>query len=98
MRQALYFSRSVIPYVRDCDYDLWSRATQFHIHIGIYAFRAKSLASLVSLPPTALDKAENLEQLRWLGHGRRIAAAVTDTPTHSVDTPADLEMLNAMWH
>lgn len=98
VRQALYFSRSVIPYVRDCDPALWPRVTHFHIHIGIYAFRAERLASLVSLPPTALDKAENLEQLRWLAHGRRIVAAVTDTPTHPVDTPADLEMLNAMWH
>ena len=84
---ALYFSRSIIPFLRDT-----ARAdtTTYYKHIGIYAFRKAVLADLVKLPPSALEMAESLEQLRWLENGYRIKCAVTTLESVSVDTPEDL--------
>lgn len=88
---ALYFSRSVIPYVRNRERDDWASATVFHTHVGLYGYRAATLAEIVKLPQSPLELAESLEQLRWLQAGYRIKAAVTDAPTIGIDTPADLE-------
>lgn len=88
---ALYFSRSIIPYVRDVDWRQWTSAATFHLHVGSYAFRTDVLHRVVSLKPNPLEEAERLEQLRWLAAGYRIKVVVTDAMTMSVDTPDDLE-------
>lgn len=88
---ALYFSRSIIPYVRDYDWSRWVDSTDFHIHVGTYGFRADVLRKVVALPPSSLEKAENLEQLRWIQNGWRIRTVLTESESVSVDTPADLE-------
>jgi len=91
--RALYFSRASIPMVRD------SRSVQdpgspgYYTHIGLYAFRREVLEKVVSLPPTPLEQAESLEQLRWMEHGIRIRTAVTSMPSLGVDTPEDLERI-----
>ncbi|HEX9159898.1 MAG TPA: 3-deoxy-manno-octulosonate cytidylyltransferase [Rhizomicrobium sp.] len=83
--RGLYFSRSRVP----------SGAGDLYHHVGIYAFRRAALARFVSLPPTALEKRENLEQLRALEDGMTIAVGIVGTPPLSVDTPADLEKARA---
>ncbi len=88
--KALYFSRSVIPYVRREKQDKWLETTSFFSHIGIYAYRAETLSEIVSLPESPLEKAESLEQLRWLHNGRTIRVAVSKHPTIGIDTPEDL--------
>ncbi len=87
---ALYFSRSLIPFLRD---ETKAGSTIFYKHIGIYGFRKDVLPELVKLPPSALELAESLEQLRWLENGYKIKCAVTTLESASVDVPADLEGL-----
>ncbi len=89
--RALYFSRSVIPYVRGAAHEEWPLKARYLTHVGIYAYRAEVLAKLVKLPRSPLEIAESLEQLRWLQNGYRIMTAVTDCPTIGIDTPADLD-------
>lgn len=89
--EALYFSRSVIPFVRNAEEESWLEKTVFYTHIGIYAYKADTLRTLVSLPVSSLEKAESLEQLRWLQNGYNILTALTDSSTIGIDTPADLE-------
>lgn len=93
--RALYFSRSVIPYMRGVNEAEWlneaeRRGTPFYKHIGLYAYRADVLKELVGLPLSALEKAESLEQLRWLEAGYEIRVAETNTQTIGIDTPEDL--------
>lgn len=88
--EALYFSRSVIPYVRGVNRNEWLDKTEFHTHIGIYAYKASTLSELVALPPSPLEKSESLEQLRWLENGYRIRVGVTEQSTIGIDTPEDL--------
>lgn len=88
---ALYFSRSVIPYVRGAEQGEWPGQTQYYTHVGMYGYSADALQRIVALPRSPLEKAESLEQLRWLQAGMSIAVAVTDYPTIGIDTPADLE-------
>ena len=90
--QALYFSRSAIPFNRD------NQKVNYFKHIGIYAFRAEILQHLVELIPTELEKIEQLEQLRWLQNGYKISLAVTNHDSNSVDTPEDLENLKKMFN
>lgn len=89
--QALYFSRAPIPYVRDSGEGSRQTAERFYSHIGLYAFRREVLEKLVRLPPTHLEQAESLEQLRWMEHGIPIRTAITQIPSIGVDTPEDLE-------
>jgi 3-deoxy-manno-octulosonate cytidylyltransferase (CMP-KDO synthetase) len=89
--EALYFSRSLIPFLRDHSKAL---STTFYKHIGIYGFRKDVLLELVKLPPSHLELAESLEQLRWLENGYRIQCAITNMESTSVDVPADLEGLS----
>ena len=84
---ALYFSRSIIPFFRDTTK---ADAATYYKHIGIYAFRKAVLTDLVKLPPSRLELAESLEQLRWLENGYRIKCAITTFESVSVDTPEDL--------
>lgn len=88
--RALYFSRSIIPYVRGIEWQKWLEATTFHTHVGIYAYRADVLRQLAGLEQSSLEKTESLEQLRWLQNGYNIRVAVTNEPTIGIDTPADL--------
>ncbi len=88
---ALYFSRSVIPYVRGKEYEHWTDNVRFYTHVGLYGYRAGTLAELTALPQSPLELAESLEQLRWLQAGYKIRMALTDEPTIGIDTPADLE-------
>ena len=88
---ALYFSRSPIPYVRGIDRNLWLKAYPFLKHLGIYAYRREVLAEVTRLPQSSLEKAESLEQLRWLQNGYRIRVGLTDVETVGIDTPQDLE-------
>jgi 3-deoxy-D-manno-octulosonate cytidylyltransferase len=81
--RALYFSRSAIPYFR-------SGAPAYRKHLGIYAYRAKALAEVAALPPSPLERAESLEQLRWLEEGYTIWVGEAAGDSIGVDTPADL--------
>ena len=88
---ALYFSRSIIPYVRNYDWKKWTEKAEFFTHVGLYGYRAETLAKLCALPQSPLEIAESLEQLRWLQAGYRIRMALTDVTNFGIDTPADLE-------
>lgn len=89
--RCLYFSRSVIPYVRGKERKEWPEATEYYTHVGMYAYRADVLAKIVKLPQSPLELAESLEQLRWLQNGYLIRAAVTECATIGIDTPDDLQ-------
>jgi 3-deoxy-manno-octulosonate cytidylyltransferase (CMP-KDO synthetase) len=88
---ALYFSRSIIPYKRGTDRHIWLQSHTYYKHIGIYAYKHATLKELTQLEPSSLEKAESLEQLRWLENGYRIKVAITEHETFGIDTPDDLE-------
>ncbi len=92
---ALYFSRSVIPYLRNVPREEWLAKHTFYKHIGIYAFRAEVLRKVTALPQSPLEVAESLEQLRWLENGYRIGVGITDAETVGIDTPEDLARAEA---
>ena len=87
---AMYFSRSVIPFVRGKDKEAWLQHYPFLKHLGLYAYRADVLAEITRLPQSSLELAESLEQLRWLQNGYRIKVGLTDVETVGIDTPEDL--------
>ena len=101
---ALYFSRSVIPYVRDANHNLQTsnfnlQTSNFNLqtlpfpylkHLGLYAYRREVLREVTQLPQSPLERAESLEQLRWLENGYRIRVGLTDVETVGIDTPEDL--------
>ncbi len=89
-RRALYFSRSVIPFVRGLEPGQWLSTQTFYKHIGLYAYRPEVLRHITSLPQSPLEMAESLEQLRWLQAGYTIRVGVTQTETIGIDTPDDL--------
>ncbi|RDC64396.1 3-deoxy-manno-octulosonate cytidylyltransferase [Adhaeribacter pallidiroseus] len=89
--EAIYFSRQPIPYLRGAEESTWPDKHLYYKHIGIYGYRADILEQITQLPPSALEKAESLEQLRWLENGYKIATAVTYLETFGIDTPEDLE-------
>ncbi len=88
---ALYFSRSVIPYIRGVETENWFGQYPFLKHLGIYAYQREVLAEVTRLPQSCLEKAESLEQLRWLENGYRIRVGLTDVETVGIDTPEDLQ-------
>lgn len=88
--QALYFSRSVIPFQRNCDRGEWLANHVYYKHIGLYAYRASVLKEITALPQSPLELAESLEQLRWLENGYVIKVGVTEVETVGIDTPQDL--------
>jgi 3-deoxy-manno-octulosonate cytidylyltransferase (CMP-KDO synthetase) len=88
--EALYFSRSAIPFLRDYEHDDWISKQKFYKHIGIYVFRIDILKAVLKLPVSFLEKAESLEQLRWLENGFKIKVLPTQFETVSIDTPGDL--------
>ncbi len=87
--RALYFSRSPIPMVRDCDPDFENNSQLFLQHLGVYAYRKSALMELASLPPHPLEQAEKLEQLRVLATGWKIQVGVVAHSGRGVDTFAD---------
>lgn len=89
--EALYFSRSVVPYLRNYPTGEWLSRHTYYKHIGMYAYRADVLAEITRLPQSSLEIAESLEQLRWLQNGYRIKVGVTTQETIGIDTPDDLE-------
>ena len=88
---AVYFSRSVIPYLRGVEREDWLKHHTFYKHIGMYAFRRDVLGEVTALPQSTLEKAESLEQLRWLENGYKIGVGISDVETVGIDTPEDLE-------
>jgi 3-deoxy-manno-octulosonate cytidylyltransferase (CMP-KDO synthetase) len=90
-QEALYFSRSPIPFVRGCPPEEWIAHQTFFSHIGMYAYRYDILLELTRLPVGLLEKAESLEQLRWLENGYCIKTAQTLFENIGIDTPEDLE-------
>lgn len=88
---AIYFSRHAIPYVRGADQNEWLARHTFYQHIGIYGYRVDILQKITKLAPSSLEKAESLEQLRWLEHGFKIKTAITSGDTVAIDTPDDLK-------
>lgn len=89
--QALYFSRSVIPYLRGIPEEEWLTHHTFYKHIGLYAYRATILQKITSMPQGQLEQAESLEQLRWLEAGLTVKVGQTDIETIGIDTPEDLQ-------
>lgn len=89
--EALYFSRNCVPYLRDAPKGEWLKHHTFYKHIGIYAYRADVLREIVSLKQGVLEKAESLEQLRWLENGYQIKVAKTHLETIGIDAPEDVE-------
>lgn len=90
---ALYFSRAVIPFLRDFLPEEWLEKHSFFKHIGMYAYTKKALNSIVTLPQGTLELGENLEQLRWLENGYTIAVLETMHQSIGIDTPEDLEQI-----
>lgn len=91
---AIYFSRHAIPFIR-ARADQWLEQHTFYQHIGIYGYRPEALQRITALPPSTLERAESLEQLRWIENGYRIKTAVTTFETIAIDTPEDLARLLA---
>ncbi|HSI89560.1 MAG TPA: 3-deoxy-manno-octulosonate cytidylyltransferase [Adhaeribacter sp.] len=89
--QALLFSRQTIPFLRNVPQADWLLHHTFYKHIGIYGYRTDILEQITQLPVGKLEKAESLEQLRWLEHGFRIMTAITELENLGIDTPEDLE-------
>ncbi len=92
-QQALYFSRSPIPFVRGVENSAWPLSADIYLHIGLYAFAKDVLLEITRLPPSPLEKAESLEQLRWLENGFHIAVRTTVYDSFGIDTPEDLARL-----
>lgn len=90
---AVYFSRQAIPYIRGSEEKNWINKHTFYQHIGIYGYRLDVLQKITQLSPSSLEKAESLEQLRWIEHGYKIKTAVTAHESIAIDTPEDLTQL-----
>jgi len=95
---AIYFSRSIIPYIRDKHHSEWLKNHTFYKHIGIYAYKTKVLNEIVSLPQSDLEKVESLEQLRWIENGYIIHTMITYDETIGIDTPEDLEKAKSIFN
>ncbi len=89
-KKALYFSRAPIPYLRFAEPEHWHDQKQHYKHIGIYGYKADILRQLIKLPVVRVEKAESLEQLRWISGGYDIRIGITHYDSISVDTPGDL--------
>ena len=88
---AIYFSRSVIPFLRGVDKADWLKRQTYYKHIGLYAYRAEVLKEITRLPQSALEMTESLEQLRWIEKGYKIKVGISEVETIGIDTPEDLE-------
>jgi len=91
--EALYFSRSTIPFIRGQEESEWLNHHRFYMHIGLYGFRRDVLLKITSLSQSALELAESLEQLRWIENGFAISVRTTSQDSFGIDTPEDLQRL-----
>lgn len=91
--EAIYFSRTPLPYCKDLPKDQWVERFDFFVHIGLYAYRPHILEEIAQLPSSILEKAESLEQLRWIENGYRIRVAETTLGSDSIDHPDDLKRM-----
>ncbi|GAB1453755.1 3-deoxy-manno-octulosonate cytidylyltransferase [Draconibacterium sp.] len=89
-KNALYFSRSTVPYIRGSENEDWLSKHTFWAHIGMYAYKTDVLQKIAKLKQGELEMAESLEQLRWLENGFKIKTAVTEHQSMGIDTPEDL--------
>jgi 3-deoxy-manno-octulosonate cytidylyltransferase (CMP-KDO synthetase) len=89
--QALYFSRTVIPYLKGVEKGEWHTHHRYYRHVGMYAYRTDVLAQITKLGVSPLEKAESLEQLRWIEHGFTVQCALTGFDSHCIDTPDDIQ-------
>ncbi|MDB4903311.1 MAG: kpsU [Mucilaginibacter sp.] len=96
LSEAVYFSRSPLPHIRGQEQQNWLNYYTYFKHIGIYGYRADILQQITKLPVSSLEKAESLEQLRWIENDYRIKVAETELETHAIDTPEDLEKLSEL--
>jgi 3-deoxy-manno-octulosonate cytidylyltransferase (CMP-KDO synthetase) len=94
--EAIYFSRSPLPYLRGYEPAEWLNHHIYFKHIGIYGYRKDILQKVTKLPVSSLERAESLEQLRWIENGYRIKVAETELETFAVDVPEDLERLKSI--
>lgn len=92
---AMYFSRSIVPYIRNAEKQEWLTRFNYLKHIGLYAYRSDILTKITQLPQSSLEIAESLEQLRWLQNGYRIKVGITEIETIGIDTPDDLDKAEA---
>lgn len=90
---AIYFSRAPIPFVHRLDQSEWLSQASFYNHVGIYAYRTDILHRLTLLPEGVLEKAESLEQLRWLENGFKINTRITNHESIGIDTPEDIQKI-----
>lgn len=95
---AMYFSRSIIPFIRGKEKQSWLSYFPFLKHIGIYAYRTQTLHEITQMPQSSLELAESLEQLRWLQNGKKIKVGITNIETVGIDTPQDLAKAEAILH
>lgn len=92
---AMYFSRSIIPYIRNVEKQEWLNSFNYLKHIGLYAYRRNVLSEITQLKQSSLEIAESLEQLRWLQNGYKIKVGITEIETIGIDTPEDLQKLRS---
>jgi 3-deoxy-manno-octulosonate cytidylyltransferase (CMP-KDO synthetase) len=90
-KEALYFSRNVIPFIKGKDEKEWHKHFDYYRHVGMYAYRTDILEKITQLKPSALELAESLEQLRWVEYGYKIKCIETSFESHCIDTPEDIE-------
>jgi 3-deoxy-manno-octulosonate cytidylyltransferase (CMP-KDO synthetase) len=95
-KEAIYFSRSPIPYVKNSLRSEWSGSHQFYLHIGLYAYKKPTLLAITKLNPSPLEIAESLEQLRWIENGYKIKVEITGHDSIGIDTPEDLDKIRKM--
>ena len=91
--QAMYFSRSVIPYLHEVPEEQWTQQYEFLEHVGIYGYTTKALKEITQLPISSLEVHEKLEQLRWLENGYTIKVAYTNVDSEPIDTQEDLQRI-----
>lgn len=89
--EALYFSRMAIPFIKGIEEKDWHEHHNYFRHVGMYAYRADILEAITKLPVSSMEKAESLEQLRWLENGFKIKCVLTAFDSHCIDTPEDIE-------
>ncbi|HRK55059.1 MAG TPA: 3-deoxy-manno-octulosonate cytidylyltransferase [Cyclobacteriaceae bacterium] len=89
--EAIYFSRSPLPHLRNVPKEKWFEQQDYFKHIGMYGYRSDILGEITQLAPSTLELAESLEQLRWIENGYKIKVAETDIESMGIDTPEDLE-------
>lgn len=94
--EALYFSRMVIPFIKGVDEKEWHQHHKYYRHVGMYAYRKDVLEKITRLPVSILEKAESLEQLRWVENGFKIKCVVTKYESHCIDTPEDVTKVLAL--